>query len=132
MDTNFTGKYLEEQLQKASFISVGGFLTKKNCYFCGICKINLILTIYLLHAKNNNFFLMEKKITANSGLTEVEGAIQLQKGNVIVHWNSGVRLWVLNDRFDRQCLLTALLQPQVVLSCSDMQILQEVPVEQEK
>lgn len=75
---------------------------------------------------------MEKKITANSGLTEVEGAIQLQKGNVIVHWSSGVRLWVLNDRFDRQCLLTALLQPQVVLSCSDMQILQEVPVEQEK
>lgn len=29
MDTNFTGKYLKEQLQKASFTSVWGFLTQK-------------------------------------------------------------------------------------------------------
>lgn len=67
---------------------------------------------------------MEKKITANSGLTEVEGAIQLQQGNVIIHWGPGVTLGVLNDRFDRQCLLTAPPEPQAVLSCSDMQVLQ--------
>lgn len=68
------------------------------------------MTIYLLHAKNNNIFFMEKKITDNSGLAEVEGAIQLQKGNVIVHWGPGVKLGVLHDMFDRQCLLGALLQ----------------------
>lgn len=67
---------------------------------------------------------MEKKMRADSGLTEVEGAIQLQKGNVIVHWSPGVKLGVLDDRFDRQCLLTALPEPQVVLSCSDLQVLQ--------
>lgn len=64
-----------------------------------------------------------KKITDNYGLTEGEGSIQLQKGNVIVHRPSGVKVWMLNDIFNRECLLAILPDPQIMLSCSDIHVL---------
>jgi len=65
-----------------------------------------------------------KTITDNYGLTEVEGSIQLQKGNVIVHRPSGVKVWMLNDIFNRERLLVVLPDPQIMLSCSDIQVLE--------
>lgn len=41
-------------------------------------------------------------------LTEVEGSIQLKKGYVIVHRPSWVKVWMFNDIFNRQCLLSIL------------------------
>lgn len=71
-----------------------------------------------------------KKITDNYGLTEDEGSIQLQKGNVIVHRPSGVKVGMLNGIFNRERLLAILPDPQIMLSCSDVQVLEYVPVEQ--
>lgn len=70
-----------------------------------------------------------KKVTDSYGLTEVEGSIHLQQGNVIVHRPSGVKVGMLDDIFNRERLLAVFPDPQIVLSCSDVQILQYIPGE---
>ena len=62
------------------------------------------------------------KIHSNNNMfTKVESSSHLQKSNVIIHWFLGGEMWVYDDGFNGEGLLSRLDIAQVIFSSSNIE-----------
>lgn len=65
---------------------------------------------------------MRQIIQSKPGMfTKMEGASHLQKSNIVVHWLLGGEIWVYDDAFNGEGLLSWLCIAQVMFPSSNVQ-----------